>query len=535
MSIPTSMSSFDSYKKDQRITASSDPSVTAPGYTTSAEGWAKVRDCISGEHTIKAAKEKYLPRPAGMSGEYADAYDAYIERAHFPQVCSYALQGALGVVVTKLPEFNVPKKIEYLLKEATKDGITIQQLFLDMIIEILTTGRCPLVVDIVEETNEFKFVRYNAESLINWKSETMGAEKNLILGVLKEALPLDDDIFSHEVETVYRVLYIDQDTGQYQLKLYGDQGEYEDFSATPAYMGKTLDEIPLFIAGSINNGVNLQPVPLLSVANCSVQIYRKEADLANSEYLSCNPTLVMAGASNDDDLPNVVGSSVMIVLPDAQARVFYTVTDTAALQHVKEHIQDLYEEAIRHGVAILDSRKGVESAEALRIRQATQSASIYSIYLSALNAIRSGLHLICDWAGLNKEEVIIDAPSALTYGIPDSNIIREIVEGFGKNVMPLSVVHRYLVGNGLLDQTVSLKEYIGELMAQREFIAMNTNVIQSGTDTEDNMDVKEDKDGTTTGTEVTGDDSDPKDKKKKAAKDSSDTGESSKKSSNYAA
>jgi hypothetical protein len=460
-----------SYEREQNINSTSDPSVVAPGYVSAAKGWSRVRDCIRGEQIIKEAREKYLPRPSGMTGEYASAYDAYIERAHFPQVCSYALQGALGVIVSKLPEFNVPTELDYILKEATKDGSSIQQLFLDIIIEILTTGRCPVIVDIVPATNQFKFVRYNAESLINWKSEVMGSEKNIILGVLKEAIPSNTNVFSHDVEDVYRVLHIED--GVFKTKLFGDNGEFADFAATPSYMGKTLDEIPMYIAGSISNSVELQPVPLLSVANCSVQIYRKEADLANSEYLSCNPTLVMAGASNDDDLPNVVGSSVMIVLPDAQARVFYTQTDTAALQHVKEHISDLYEEAIRHGVAILDTRNGVESAEALRIRQATQSASIYSIYLSALNAIRSGLYTMCDWAGLDKSKVIIDAPSALTYGIPDSNVMREIIDGFGKNIMPLSIVHRYLVGNGLLDQTTSLSEYVDQLIAQKDFIAEN--------------------------------------------------------------
>ena len=438
------------------------PETRHPDYAIAKQGWERVRDCIGGELVIKSFEEKYLPRPAGMQDEYEDAYDPYLERAHFPQICSYALQGALGVIITKLPEFNVPKQIEYLLKEATKDGITIQQLFLDTIIEILTTGRCPILVDLVKETNQFKFVRYNAEALINWKNEAMGTKKSLILGVLEEDIPDNEDIFSHDTVEMQRVLYLDEN-GKYSMKLFGPEGEYEEWGKTPNYMGKTLEEIPLFVAGSINNNIEIQPVPLLSVANASIQIYRKEADLANSEYLSCNPTLVMVGASNDDDLPNVVGSSVMIVLPDAQARVFYTETDTAALTHVKDHIADLYEEAIRHGVAILDTRKGVESAEALRIRQATQSASIYSIYLSALNAIRAGLYTICDWAGLNKEEVDIDAPSALTYGIPDSNVIREITVGLAKNSVPLSVLHRYLVGNGLLDQTVSLEEYVAEL------------------------------------------------------------------------
>ena len=455
------------HTEKQIISASSDPSIHHPDYDILAPDWATIRDAVQSESVIKAKREKYLPRPAGMTGEYADAYEGYLERAHYPQICPYALQGALGVIITKLPEFNVPKQLEYILEEATKEGDTLKQLFMDVIIEILLTGKCPILVDVLPKINEFKFVKYRAEGFINWKQETLGAEKNAVLAVMEEQMPSSEDIFSHDTETVHRVLMLD-DAGKYISRLFTNEGERSDFLSKPSYMGKRIDQVPIFIAGSINNSFDRQPIPLLSVANCSIQIYRKEADLANSEYLSCNPTLCMVGASNDDDLPNVVGSSVMIVLPDPAARIFYTETDTAALSHVKQHIDDLYEEAIRHGVAILDTRKGVESAEALRIRQATQSASIYSIYLSALMAVKNGLILMCNWAGWDAKEVEVDAPSALTYGIPDSNVIREIIDGFGQNVIPVEVIHRYLIGSGLLDQTVSLGEYMESLIAQRK-------------------------------------------------------------------
>jgi hypothetical protein len=226
-------------------------------------------------------------------------------------------------------------------------------------------------------------------------------------------------------------------------------------------MGATLDEIPLVVAGSINNSIDIQPIPLIPVANCSIQIYRKEADLANSEFLSCNPTLVITGAQSDGNLPNVVGSSVMIVLPNEQSRVFYTTTDTAALTHVKDHISDLYEEAIRHGVAILDSRKGVEAAEALRIRQATQSASVYSIYLSAMNALLECIQIMAKWASLDKSLVTADAPSSLSFGIPDSNVLEKLMEGFrSSGVIPLPVIHRYLVTSGLLEATIGYEDYV---------------------------------------------------------------------------
>lgn len=433
---------------------------THPDYETRLREWKKMRTCMKGEAAIKDEGETYLPRPSGMKNEYADAYNAYKERAHFPLICSYALSGVLGVIITKMPEFNFPKELEYLHKNATKDGRNIQQLFLDVIVEIFQTGRVPLVVDIMPNTREFRIVQYRAEDLINWKSSVINDEKSIALAVLEQKVFDDEDIFSHSSHKVYRAMMLDAG-GKYTVQTYDEDSHLlEEETVKPKYMGETLDQLPISIAGSISNSPDIQPIPLIPVANCSIQIYRKEADLANSEFLSCNPTLCITGADNDENTPNVVGSSVMIVLPDAQARVFYTMTDTAALQHIKGHIDDLYEEAIRHGVAILDSRKGVEAAEALRIRQATQSSSIYSIYLSALNAIRKSVVLMCKWAGYNEEDVIIDAPSSLTFGIPDATIMRELVEGFTIGVYPLPIVHKYLISSGLLDQTISYEEYV---------------------------------------------------------------------------
>jgi hypothetical protein len=446
----------------QRITPTSDPTERHPEYSKRKPQWVKVRDCIEGEEEIKRKQETYLPRPEGMSGQYADAYDAYIERAHFPLICGYALAGSIGIIIAKIPEFNMPKELEYLLENATKDGVSMRQLFLDIITEIFITGRCPVLVDLVESINKFKFIQYKAEDLINWKVESIDTESNLILAVFKEDVPDDYDIFSHTTVELQRVLYINE-LGQFAVKVYEEGDEIINESVVPNYMGNISDQIPVFIAGSISKSYDMQPVPLLATANASIQIYRKEADLSNSEFLSCNPTLIFTGVSNDADLPNVVGSSVLISLPNDQSRAFYTITDTAALSHVKGHIDDLYEEAIRHGVAILDTRKGVESAESLRIRQSTQSATIYSIYLSAASVIEEGLKYMAKMMNLNEDDVSVDAPTSLTSNIPDASVIGKVIEGFGANVVPLNVIYRYMINSNLIDQTVSYEDYVESL------------------------------------------------------------------------
>jgi hypothetical protein len=459
-----------------------------PDYRGFQKSWKKIRDCLKGEDKIKSETITYLPQPEGMKNEYEAAYYAYIERAHFPLITSYALSGALGLVISKLPEFHVPSSLEYILKNATRDNKTIQQFFLDIIIEIFQTGRVPLLIDYLTEKNEFRFVQYNAEEFINWKmGYTSTGEQKLKLGVIKEKVVEPDDIFSHETNDEYRVLYLNED-GQYTSQIFkeGYNSAREltinsNVAMIPTVYGTTFDKIPMVVAGSIDNSFDIQPIPLVSVANCSVQIYRKEADLANSEFLSCNPTLVIVGASNDDNLPNVVGSSVMMVIPNEQARVFYTTTDTAALTHVKDHIKDLYEEAIRHGVAILDARKGVEAAEALRIRQTTQSATIFSIYMSAVNAIKTGLEYICEWGGFNKEEIQIDTPNSLNTGFPDAAVLKAIIEGVGSSSVPLQSLYKYLLDIGLLEQSISYSEYIDMLKSEElNGVLMNLKNRQGG-------------------------------------------------------
>jgi len=453
-----------------------------PSYIEFSKDWERIRDSVAGESRIKSKNEQYLPRPAGMSGEYADAYDDYKERAHFPLIASYALQGTLGVIITKLPEFNVPTELEYILKSATKDGLSIEQLFLDIIIDILQTGRVPLIVDIDDTKDEFRFVRYKAEDFINWKTEIKNSAKNLKLAVFTEMLDESEDIYSQTTIESQRTLTLNE-AGQYTVKVSIENVEMSDLAVTPIFKGATIDEIPVFIAGSLNNSYDMQPVPLIAVANASIQIYRKEADLSNAEFLSCNPTLCATGVTNDEELPNVVGSSVLVSLSDPAARLFYTITDVAALIHVNKHINDLYEEAIRHGVALLEARNGVEAAEALRIRQAVQSSTIYSIYLSAITAIVDALKLMCKWGGYDIEKVTVDKPASLTQDIPDSSIIAEVVQGYLAKTVPLQVIHRYMVNSGLIDQTISFEDYVVQLNEVHVQPDKNTNLDDNGNET----------------------------------------------------
>ena len=117
-------------------------------------------------------------------------------------------------------------------------------------------------------------------------------QKKIHLAVFSEEVPEKDaDEFSHDSEARQRVLKLNA-AGNFVSILY--ENDIEGKPTSPNYMGKKIKEIPLVNAGSINNSFDTQLIPLLSVANCSIKIYMKEADLAYSEFLSCNPTLIFS-------------------------------------------------------------------------------------------------------------------------------------------------------------------------------------------------------------------------------------------------
>jgi len=71
---------------------------------------------------------------------------------------------------------------------------------------------------------------------------------------------------------------------------------------------------------------------------------------------------------------------------------------------------------------------------------------------------------MCKWANIDPSEVTADAPSSLSFGIPDSNVIKELIAGFqSSGVIPLPVIHRYLVSSGLLEATVGYEDYVALL------------------------------------------------------------------------
>jgi hypothetical protein len=418
-----------------------------PQYSAMVYIWRHVRDFIGGSSSVKRQNTLYLPIPSAMTAVKAPsdasteqmgrsprdiggfspstardgesrlsenvpwyyptnkAYESYLRRARVPDMTSFALRGLLGIATRKAPEIELPVELEYLVEHATNNGFSLTEMFSFMVSQIVQFGRVGLLLD-VKDNNQFVFKLYSSEACINWGESIVNGDKGLSFVVLQEDMKADlDDPFSHEVKAKYLVMTTDENSN-YKVDCYeADKGEapLPEKMREPSVYGKRVKKIPFIFAGSIDNTPDVDESPLQGVADIAQHIYMKEADLANAEFMTCNPTLILSGVE-DSEGAIATGSNVIIKLSDPQARGGYTETDTGGLGHVLKHIESLTAESAAFGASLLGARKSsAESAETVRLQQSVGGATLQSAVVNAGSAIETLLEFALEWSGKTGE------------------------------------------------------------------------------------------------------------------------------------
>ena len=197
---------------------------THPAYDRIAPIFKKVRDVVEGEPAVLATENirTYLPAPPGMqpgpeqslndklTNQLQSRYEFYKTFADFPEITAPMIEGIMGLVHEKSPEWNLPDKLKYLEKKATGDGDSLEELWQLITQELFYTGRIGLLGDIEGgsgvEGARMHLCQYVAESIRNWrlspKCEGEQAEM-VVLGEMHMAADPKDD-FKHVEVTPYR-------------------------------------------------------------------------------------------------------------------------------------------------------------------------------------------------------------------------------------------------------------------------------------------------------------------------------------------
>ncbi|MDL5036839.1 DUF4055 domain-containing protein [Comamonas sp. Y6] len=392
-----------------------DPSIKHPSYLRFAPSWELMRDAVAGEDDVKAKGTRYLPMKTGTSVIEDQAlkgrvYDLYKTRAEFPEVTAPTIRGAVGIMLGKPAKIELPPELEHLRERATLDGLTLDALHRRMGMEVMTTGRYGLLPGLMEDGTPY-LSGYVAESITNWDST--GGVPDYV--VLDESGPVRDRATGlwTRLNKLRQCMAFD---GPYRARVWEQStggawaaGE-EVAAATPR--GQPLDFLPFVFVGSLDLTPDPDDVPLYGLAKLAVRIYRLDADFSFSLHMTSEPTPVAIGfddpkqAIDDGIAPKTLGSSVLWILPkDGDAK--YLEFSGPGLEKQADAIQEALGRAAQFGAQVIQSGQSAESGEALKLRAASQTATLTSIAQTTAAGLERALRNTAIWVGADPEKVIV--------------------------------------------------------------------------------------------------------------------------------
>jgi len=444
--------------------------------------WMSVRDAIEGSNAVKLANELYLPIPqgfiedntsassTGVSSNVANdrrsevllmapyyhrnpAYMSYLHRARFPEITIHTLRGLIGIATRNNPEIELPAKLKYLEGSAMQDGSSIKELFAYCLAEVLSQGGVSIVIDVIHDS-VLKMSVYDSTSFINWETKASGELKEAYFEenqddedngekqiVIEYSMELNEEISKEPILKVTR--YIDGD----------------EIVINPSVQGVSFSEIPVVNIGSIKNEPSPNPVPLLGVSEIAYSIYRKDADLSQAQYMTCNPMFVITGAENESGVPVTFGSTAALILPRPEAKAFFPSTDTSALGHVKESISDLKEEAATFGASLVGpSKKAAEATETLKMRQGAQGATLVGVVENVSKGVEDALKIAARLVGADPDSVVFSVTTDFAERELSPTMLTALVSTWQNGAMSKESLLKVMKEAGLSPRNEDIEE-----------------------------------------------------------------------------
>lgn len=392
-------------------------------YTKMKPYWCKLRDLYEGEEVIKSKGLRYLPPSAGMvidglneNDEGYKAYKRYLQRAEYCNYIADATQVYVGLLNQAQPTIELPKELEYLRENATRNGQSLESLLRKINTEQIIVGRCGLFIDLATNTQGSKpyIAFYDAESITNWnESDNLVGKNDLSMLVLREQVPTLDN-FEWSYETRYRVCLLGDGANPtndlYRQGVF-DTTDFDDSKMFyPSYFNKPLNKIPFVFVNACDCDSDPDFPPLDDLANESLVAYRVSADYYQSIHQQCQPTLVIKGhiIGNDDsdDDRNTIrtgAGAVINVQSDGEAK--YIGVDGSGIPEIRQALENTRTRCEGKAGKLIARGESFESGESLKTRLTAQTASLNQIAITGAFALEKALKIIAEWLGADVSKV----------------------------------------------------------------------------------------------------------------------------------
>lgn len=469
--------------------------------------YSLIRDCISGEVTVKEARQKYLPmpNPTDCSKENKARYDQYIQRAVFYNVARRTLFGLIGQVFMRDPVIEVPTLLEPLVENATGTGINLIQLSKKAVEYNLSYSRAGLMVDypVTDENTgssladlESGSIRpiisvYAPHEIINWRTMERGAEEIISLVVLFETWCVMDDGFELTNAPQFRVLRLD-DNGEYIHEIWREvQPTKSDGQTIPRgnfilhtvfhpkdSAGQPIREIPFMFIGSENNDPSPDNPNFYDLASLNIAHYRNSADYEESCFIVGQPTPVIIGVDQhwiDNVLKGVIqfGSRGGIPLPVGGEALLLQATENTM---IKEAMDTKERQMVALGARLVEQQQVQRTATEAELESTSEGSALVSSAKNVSDAFEWALKWAARWIGQPDEAVVFTLNSDFDISRITPEERRQVVEEWQKGAITFTEMRTSLRKAGIaIEEDNKAKAQIeSDMVKQMALIEENT-------------------------------------------------------------
>ena len=392
-------------------------------YNLSAPRWARVRAILNGEARLKEIDLGHVngtltsnPLSVNSSVRFLRQIDPQdtsdynkrrnqevIKGARLYNATVKTCSGLLGMLYRKAPtrSEDVPAELEYIFDNVDGSGLTMDQQSRGVAYDVASIGRDGLLVDMprsdgkqkskadVEGGYRASIQEYKAESIIDYHETIINNVKVLDLVVLREPVEVYADAMriKREIKNQYKVLRLNDD-GYVTIQTFSDSNDKEikglsqtDEVEMLGAKNQKLTKIPFFFIGSKNNKPKIDGLPLEPISDINIGHYQESANLASSSFrlghpqpwVASNQYMNLAKEKAKSGLEVGLGDNTMVVVEQGGSFGFASAPENTLSRQSQ---QDFAEQMVALGAQLITSGGGAETAEAARIKHASDVSDL---------------------------------------------------------------------------------------------------------------------------------------------------------------
>jgi len=458
-----------------------------PEYEEHLSNWRLVDDMVQsqnlGDYLIKL-------NPSDTSAENASRNKQYKERASWLGVSGFTLSGLIGTAFGKDPKIELPASLEFMLGNVDGSGVDAAQQMQRVTREVLKKGRAGLFTTFpdtqgqdvsVADMESLKFVPtvnvIDAKRIINWDTESIGAEVVLSLVVFTDSIVTREGYKRKSVDA-RRELALENGVFVDRMWIKTDEIKDEWAVYSEAFPtqgnGQPWTRIPFTWVGAVDNNSEIDKAPMLDIAAKNRDHYRNSADHEESVWF-CGQAQPWATGLTVEVVEQMkaaglyVGARNMLGLPEGST---FAYAAAPANTMVRQAMLDKVEE-----MASIGARMIKQGTVAKTATQADGEMSIQHSILSlvAIN-VEAAYAAALGWAAnyMNADGDIIVEINREFMNTPitaqDLTAFKDLILG---GIVGPDDAHRYLTRHDIIDPEKPLGDYLDELGARENTVDMN--------------------------------------------------------------